>query len=155
MKKMVIDLIESSEINLETFERLFQSMQLSTAITEVYPADAGLHLDRDAYLTVNYPDSLPVIVWFDTQVRSLLRFRVVVFKRKELEEFTREEMEFLPTHGELANQQLNFFGALSTGGLDITLEYKLPYGERILGSTITLVAQHISRGGKLAKEVLS
>ena len=133
------------------FERLFQSIKISTSITEVYPADTRLHLDRDAYLTVKYPEGLPVIIWFDKQIKSLLRFRVVIFKSEELEELSEKDMEFLKD----ANQQLMFFGAISTGGLNITLEYKLPYGEKILASTIILIVKYLSENGKAARNVFS
>ena len=133
------------------FERLFQSIKISTSITEVYPADTRLNLNRDAYLTVNYPEGMPVIIWFDTQIKSLLRFRVVIFKSDELEELSEEDMEFLRN----ANQQLMFFGAISTGGLNITLEYKLPYGEKILASTIILIVKYLSENGKAARNVFS
>ena len=111
-----------------------------------------MNLTRDAYLEVSFPKALPVIIWIDAQAKSQLRFRVIVANREEREKFQDNDLRDWATG---CNQQLDYFGAVSTEGLNITLEHRLPYQGAIASSTIISVARCIAEGAMAAQQALA
>jgi len=145
-------LINENEVSLEVLLNLFKSIKVPASIVEVAPAVPKLKLARDAYLEVSFPNALPVIIWIDTQSKSQLRFRVVVANREEREKFQDDDLRDWAAG---SNQQLDCFGAVSTEGLDITLEHRLPYQGAIASSTIMSVARCIAEGAMAAQQALA
>jgi len=144
--------INEKDMNIEVLLDLFKSIKVSAPIVEVAPAVPKLKLARDAYLEVSFPKALPVIIWIDTQAKSQLRFRVIVANRKEREKFRDDDLRDWAAS---SNQQLDYFGAVSTEGLDITLEHRLPYQGAIASSTIISVARCIAEGAMAAQQALA
>jgi len=144
--------INEKDMNIEVLLDLFKSSKVPASIVEVAPAVPKLKLARDAYLEVCFPKALPVIIWIDTQAKSQLRFRVIVANRKEREKFRDDDLRDWAAS---SNQQLDYFGAVSTEGLDITLEHRLPYQGAIASSTIISVARCIAEGAMAAQQALA
>ncbi len=111
-------LIDEDDVNLEILLDLFKSSKVSSSIVEVAPTVPKLKLDRDAYLEVSYPDAPPVVIWIDTQAKLQLRFRVIIAKDEEREKFKNTDLQ---RWAAVSNQQLDYFGSLSTEGINITL----------------------------------
>ena len=149
-KKMMS--INEKDMNIEVLLDLFKSLKVSSSIVEVAPAVPKLKLAHDAYLEVSFPKVLPVIIWIDTQAKSQLRFRVIVANRKEREKFQDDDLRDWAAG---SNQQLDCFGAVSTEGLNITLEHRLPYQGGIASSTIISVARCIAEGAMAAQQALA
>ena len=144
-------LINEEDVSLEVLQDLFKTINVSSSIVEVYPAAPKMKLDRDAYLEISYPDRPPVIIWIDTQAKLQLRFRVIIAKDKEREKFKNTDLQRWAAGN---NQQLDYFGSLSTEGINITLEHRLPYQDAIASSTIVSVAQCIAEGAMAAQQAL-
>ncbi len=145
-------LINENYVSFELLQDLFKSIEVSSSIVEVAPAVPKMKLDRDACLEVSYPNAPPVIIRIDTQAKLQLRFRVIIAKDKEMEKFKDNDLRNWAAG---SNQQLDYFGAVSTDGFYITLEHRLPQQGGIASSTVISVARCIAEGAMAAQQALA
>jgi hypothetical protein len=139
-----MNIITEVEMNLERLSSLFQSNNLPAEIIEVYPAVKEWNLAQDAYLQVNYPESISLIIWLDQFANKLLRMRIVILPSNEMKKISKDDLLNLAAD---VNQQISCFGTLDVMNLlGVTLEYPLPYHEAILEHTVLVAAERLVRG---------
>ncbi|KAB2310662.1 hypothetical protein F8A87_08220 [Betaproteobacteria bacterium SCN2] len=148
-----MNIINATEMSLERMHSIFQSKGCQTEIVETLPADPDLGLSRDAYLHVDFPQHLPVVVWLDSHADHQIRMRVIVADREHRDQMGETELMNFAAD---CNQQIQYFGSLSPrNSLGITLEYRLPYNQGILENTIFRAAEEMSFGGWYARKHIS
>ncbi|MFD2113802.1 hypothetical protein [Thiorhodococcus fuscus] len=138
-----MSVILSHKLTLERLERLFTGRGLSAQIVEVEPAIPEQDLPRLAYLKVVSANDLPILIWVDTQVASVLRLRAVLLATEQPRD--QDDPPIEPWIVERSAQQ-ELFGLNASGAVrQMTLDHRLPYQGAIIADEVVEAAKNLRR----------
>lgn len=142
-----MEVIKSEEITVEWMQRLFQSKGYVGKITEVSPARNGLR--RDAFVEIDFPGGLPVLMWVPVSGAAEIFLRVILMSEREKQKLDKEDLvEF----AEVFNQNAQYFGAFSPiSVVGMTLEYRLPCDPAVFDETLVRAVEQMADGGRRAR----